>query len=118
MHDATIALKRFDKTLKGAGWTSRFPALEELFRSWVGHLLFSCSAFRLNGPEQGVAARIYSSGAVNYPVSGLKDVVPNLWSVIVIRRRETFVANTVTGFADVFPDHDRIASHRLDWVRS
>lgn len=114
--DTTIALKRFDDTLKHASWISLFPALDDLFQASIGHLLFSCSAFRMSGPEQGVAARTYSSDPDNYPVSGLKDIVPNRWSDIVIRRREPFVANTVEGFADVFPDHKLIASLGLGSV--
>ncbi len=116
MDDVKIVLKRFEETSKSAGWTSLFPALDEVFQASIGHRLFSCSAYQMTGPEQGVAARIYSSDALNYPVSGLKEIVPNRWSDIVIRRREVFVANTVEDFADVFPDHALIASLGLGSV--
>lgn len=116
MPDLTTPLGLFRDTVRNGGWTTLFPALEDLCRATVGHLLFSCSQFRMSGPQQGVAARIYSSDAVSYPVSGLKDIVPNRWTETVIGRRETFVANSVDGFADVFPDHELIASLGLGSV--
>lgn len=116
LHDAALALDRFDAAVRSPGWTNLFPALEELFGATLGHRLFSCSAFRMEGPGQGVAARVYSSDTVNYPVSGLKDIIPNRWSDIVISRHGTFVANSVADFADVFPDHPLIASLGLGSV--
>jgi GAF domain-containing protein len=38
----------------------------------------------------------------------LKQIVPNRWTGIVIEKRETFVANSVAEFSDVFPDHAQI----------
>lgn len=116
LHDATQALDRFDAAVRAPGWTSLFPALEELFRTTLGHRLFSCSAFRMEGTGKGVAARVFSSDTINYPISGLKDIVPNRWSDIVINRQDTFVANSVAGFSDVFPDHQLIASLGLGSV--
>jgi GAF domain-containing protein len=116
LQDAIRALDRFADTVRTPGWTSLFPALEELFSRTLGHRLFSCSVFRMKGPEQGVAARVFSSDTLNYPISGLKDIVPNRWSDIVINRQSTFVANSVEGFADIFPDHLLIASLGLGSV--
>lgn len=70
----------------------------------------------MEGPGQGVAARVFSSDTINYPISGLKDIVPNRWSDIVINRQDIFVANSVSGFSDVFPDHQLIASLGLGSV--
>lgn len=116
MPDDIAPLERFGDIVSTSGWTSLFPALEELCQTCVGHKLFSCSAFRMDGPESGVAARIYSNDTVNYPVSGLKDIVPNRWTEQVIVRRKTFVENSVAGFSDVFPDHQLIASLGLGSV--
>lgn len=90
-----------------------FAALDRLSQGTLGHKLFSCSRFRM---EEGVAARVYTSDEAHYPTSGLKDVVPNRWTDAVIGRGETFVANSVEGFADVFPDHALIASLGLGSV--
>ncbi|MBF9051254.1 GAF domain-containing protein [Roseobacter sp. HKCCD9010] len=116
MLDDIHALRRFGKTLSCDKWISPFPALEELCQVMMGHKLFSCSIFRMSGPQQGVAARVYSNDAGSYPISGLKEIVPNRWTEHVILRRQTFVANSVDGFMDVFPDHALIASLGLGSV--
>lgn len=109
-------MQRFDIAVRTAGWASLFPALDELCNTIVGHRLFSCSVFQMSGPESGVAARIYTSDPENYPLSGLKDIVPNRWTRHVLVDRETFVANSVDEFSDVFPDHEFIASLGLGSV--
>jgi hypothetical protein len=114
--DETTALQRFDAVIRTDKWTSLFPALDELCQASIGHRLFSCSVFQMNGPESGLASRIYTSDPENYPLSSLKTIVPNRWTDQVIIRRETFVANSVDGFADVFPDHAFIASLGLGSV--
>lgn len=116
MTEGPDALDRFRSAVGTGGWTSLFPALDDLCQATVGHRLFSCSVFRMTGPQDGVAARVYSSDAASYPVSGLKDIVPNRWTERVIGRGEVFVANSVHGFADVFPDHERIAALGLGSV--
>lgn len=116
MLDETTALQRFDAVIRTDRWTSLFPALDELCQASIGHRLFSCSVFQMNGPESGLASRIYTSDSQNYPLSSLKTIVPNRWTDQVIIRRETFVANSVDGFADVFPDHAFIASLGLGSV--
>lgn len=116
MLDEIPPLKRFSDVVRNDQWTSLFPELEQLCQEIVGHRLFSCSIFKMTSAEGGVAARIYTNDPQNYPVSGLKEIVPNRWTDIVIARREVFVANTVEGFSDVFPDHDFIASLGLGSV--
>lgn len=116
MFNEKVPYERFANAVRNDGWTSLFPALEELCQAYVGHRLFSCSIFRMNGPESGVAARIYTNDPVNYPLSGLKEIVPNRWTRQVISERKIFVANTVEGFSDVFPDHEIIASLGLGSV--
>ncbi len=116
MLDEIAPLRRFDEVVRTKNWTSLFPALDELCADLVGHKLFSCSVFDMTGSQKGVAARVYTSDPANYPVSGLKEIVPNRWTDIVIRQRKVFVANSVEGFADVFPDHALIASLGLGSV--
>jgi len=116
LHDGTAPLERFARTVRSDGWTNLFPALEDLCQACIGHRLFSVSEFRMTGPESGVAARIYTSDPENYPLSGLKEIVPNRWTELVIREREVFVANSVEGFSDVFPDHEIIAALGLGSV--
>jgi GAF domain-containing protein len=110
------ALTRFAQTVQAPGWTSLFPALALLCAEVAGHRLFTCSVFRLSGPETGLSARVYSSDQASYPVSGLKPVTPNRWTGIVIGEGRPFVANTVAGFVDVFPDHAFIAALGLGSV--
>lgn len=109
-------LSRFSDIAEAGNWTSLFPALADLCQSVIGYRLFSCSRFQLTGAEGGVAARVYTSDEVNYPTSGLKQIVPNRWTRTVIDRRAIFVANSVDGFSDVFPDHELIASLGLESV--
>lgn len=116
MTDACRPLHQFETAVQQVGWSSLFPALDELCQTIIGHRLFSCSTFRMEGPQKGVAARIYTSDEVNYPRSGEKEIVPNRWTEQVIAGRQIFVANSVEGFADVFADHERIASLGLGSV--
>lgn len=60
--------------------------------------------------DAGIARRAYSNMPEAYPTSGTKPITPNAWFDIVHGRRETFVANTLTEIAAVFPDYDLIGS--------
>jgi hypothetical protein len=114
--DTSPPLARFETAARSAGWTSLFPALQDLCQATIGHRLFSCSSFCMDGPQSGVAARVHTSDAVHYPQSGLKEIQRNRWTEQVVARHQVFVANDVAGFADVFPDHDLIASLGLGSV--
>ncbi|MDO5643410.1 MAG: GAF domain-containing protein [Paracoccus sp. (in: a-proteobacteria)] len=53
----------------------------------------------------GLARRAYSSHPGDYPVSGVKPMIPDGWSDRVIGAGESFVANSTAEFAPYFPDH-------------
>ena len=108
-------LTHFTDQIQSAELTNPFAALETLCQSVLGHRLFSCSVFDLD-QSVAVAARVYSNNAKSYPVSGLKDIVPNRWTNIVIDQGNLFVANTVEEFSDVFPDYEKIAELGLGSV--
>lgn len=70
----------------------------------------------MTGVESGFAARVYTSDPANYPVSGVKKIIPNRWTKQVILGCAPFVTNSVEGVADVFPDHQFIADLGLGSV--
>lgn len=106
-------LQRFADEIATTDQANLFPALETLCQTIVGHRLFSCSVFDM---QQNVAARIYTNDSDSYPVSGIKNIVENRWTDIVLDQHKTFVANTVEEFSDVFPDHEKIAALGLGSV--
>ena len=106
----TSPFDRFNQTVKSSAWDTLFPALEKLFAETIGHKLFSCSVFKLDATNSGTAARVYSNDEASYPISGLKEIVPNRWTRLVVDEHQTFVANSVGEFSDVFPDHEKIAA--------
>jgi hypothetical protein len=84
-----------------------FAALETIVQERIGAVIYSASVF---DTTRGVSRRVHTNMPEAYPVSGLKQIVPNRWTAIVIDRHETFVANTIEEIAEVFPDADLIAS--------
>lgn len=88
-----------------AGW----EALDQLAASLVGHKLFTVS---LTDMKAGLVRRAYSNRPTEYPTSGTKPLRGNTgdWFEHVFNRRQTFVANTIEDIAEVFPDHELIAS--------
>ncbi len=58
----------------------------------------------------------YTNNPSAYPTSGTKVVELNVWTEIVLERRETYVANTLAEIATVFPDHALIGSLGLGSV--
>ncbi|MXY33436.1 MAG: GAF domain-containing protein [Boseongicola sp. SB0676_bin_33] len=90
-----------------------FRRLEAMCRALVGVKLFTCSRFDL---AAGVAERIYTSDEEAYPLTGLKEIVPNRWTGIVLDRREPFLATTIEELRDVFPDHEKIEALGLGAV--
>jgi GAF domain-containing protein len=84
-----------------------FLALQTLNREEVGAKLFTLMTF--DAPA-GLSRRVHSSHPREYPVSGSKPLSVGVWSRTVIEERRTFVANTISAIAEVFPDHELIDS--------
>ena len=90
-----------------------FRRLEEMCEALVGVKLFTCSRFDL---AARTAERVYTSDEEAYPLTGLKDIVPNRWTDIVLDRREPFLAASIDELRDVFPDHEKIEALGLGAV--
>ncbi len=60
--------------------------------------------------KAGLARRAYTSHPQDYPTSGTKPIPENHWFAQIHDRRAPFVANIIAEIADVFPDHETIAS--------
>jgi hypothetical protein len=100
--------KQFDHAIAHAtNAASVWKALEELSRATPGHRLFTVMTVDM---QAGLARRAYSSNTSAYPVSGTKPIQRNAWFEFVHGRQQSFVANTLTGIAEVFPDHELIGS--------
>ena len=84
-----------------------FAALQAWVVQEVGAIIFSCSTFDL---AAGKSRRVHTNQPQVYPLSGLKDIIPNAWTAQVLDGRKTFVANTLADIAQVFPDHEVIRS--------
>ena len=82
-------------------------ALEDMTRSLIGVRLFTLMTF---DREAGLARRCYSNMPDAYPCSGTKPVDSDRWSEQVLNGKQSFVANDIEGIADVFSDHELIAS--------
>ncbi|MEM9107297.1 MAG: hypothetical protein AAGC96_16725, partial [Pseudomonadota bacterium] len=75
-----------------------FRELEDVIDRLVGVKLFTCSRFDL---KAGKAERIYTNNAEAYPLTGLKDIVPNRWTRIVLDNRRPFLATDIEGVRHV-----------------
>ncbi len=84
-----------------------FRQLDQLVQESIGAIIFTCSTF---DTRTRMARRVYTNQQDAYPTSGLKEIIPNPWTEIVLDRGETFVANSIGDIAQVFPDHVLIAS--------
>ena len=84
-----------------------FGELQGIVDRLVGVQLFTCSRFDL---QAGKAERIFTNNAEAYPLTGLKDIVPNRWTRTVLDGRQPFLAEDIEGLRDVFPDHEKIES--------
>lgn len=98
------ALQRFTQAV-ALGPTAPFAALHTFCDETIGARLFTCSRFDL---VAGQAERIYTSDAEAYPLTGLKEIVPNRWTGIVLDERRPFLATGIEELRDVFPDHAKI----------
>ena len=90
-----------------------FRRVEEMCEALVGVKLFTCSRFDL---VARTAERVYTSDEEAYPRTGLKEIVPNRWTDIVLDRREPFLAASIDELRDVFPDHEKIEALGLGAV--
>ncbi len=100
-------LSRFAAVIEDGTVDQAFGALEAWVRQDIGAVIYTASVFDLVAAK---SRRIYTNLPDIYPVSGLKDIVPNAWSAVVLDRRQTFVANSLDEIRQVFPDHAIIAS--------
>ena len=102
-----LDLQSFISTAETGTPDQIFTALEARVQTEVGAVIFSCSTFDL---KAGQSRRIYTNQPLIYPVSGLKEIIPNAWTRQVLDQRKTFVANTLDEIRRVFPDHAIIGS--------
>ncbi len=84
-----------------------FSGLNTLADSLVGARLFTLTAVDFQRQE---ATRIFSNMPEAYPRQGTKPILSDAWSERVLKRSETFVANTIDTIAKVFFDHELIRS--------
>lgn len=82
-------------------------ALHRLAQASIGARLFSVMQF---DADTRLAARLYTSDPLNYPLAGTKPLPDNHWTEQVIDRQRMFVANDLAGVAAVFADHALIDS--------
>lgn len=101
-----IDLGEFVDVAQSGSALELFAALDQLAQREVGAIIFSCSIFDV---VKGKAERVYTNQPEAYPLSGLKDIIPNAWTRKVLDNSETFVANSIAEIAEVFPDHPLIA---------
>ena len=65
---------------------------------------------------KGLAKRLYSSDPDSYAIGGFKDIEQNHWTSVVLDDQQPFTANTIAELAEVFFDHQLIASLGLGSV--
>lgn len=103
----------FARAMPTATPASLFALLNRIFDDLVGVRLFTCSRFDLRA---GQAERIYTNDPDTYPLTGLKEIVPNRWTGIVLDERRPFLSTHIDGVRDVFPDHEKIEALGLGSV--
>ena len=84
-----------------------FTALARLANEVLDLKLFT---MMISNEDRGVAQRIFSDNPDAYPVGGEKPIQANLWTDMVLDRKETFVGNSIEELANVFPDWELIQS--------
>lgn len=106
MTEIQNALKVFENALADAkNSTLAYDALCDLAKATVGAKLFTVMTVDM---QAMLARRAYSDDPKNYPTSGTKPIEMDRWFEQVHGRHETFVANTLSDIATVFPDGDLI----------
>tara|TARA_B110000438_G_C15576822_1_gene547815 strand:- start:315 stop:800 length:486 start_codon:yes stop_codon:yes gene_type:complete len=99
------ALNRFSDLASDATSSQLFAELHSMCDTLVGVKLFTCSSFDF---VTGKAERIYTSDPEAYPLTGLKNIVPNRWTELVIDSRKPFLAKNISELRDIFSDHEKI----------
>ncbi len=84
-----------------------FEALCVFAQHTVGAKLFTLMTFEAR--TRG-ARRVFSNMPDAYPELGTKPLNETWWSDHVLDGHKTFVANDIDAIAEVFPDHELIAS--------
>lgn len=98
----------FDQALAAATTeTEIFDALYALTQTVTKAHLFTVMTVDM---EAGLARRAYTNMPEAYPTSGTKPITRDAWFAQVHDRHETFVANTISDIAAVFPDYELINS--------
>ena len=101
-------LGEFDREIGAArGSEAAWAALCRYASAIAGHRLFTVMTVDL---DAGLARRAYSDHPAEYPVTGTKLIQRDAWFDIVRGQRRSFVANTISGIAKVFPDFELIRS--------
>ena len=84
---------------------SIYKALHQEANTLAGAKLFTIMVL---DNDAGLARRAYTSHPTDYPATGSKPMRQDRWSAQVIDGKQSFVANSTEGFADVFSDHPLI----------
>ncbi len=100
---------RVTEALAGAGGQpmAALEALGRLSEEVTGATLVTLMT---SDSVTGEAERIWSNMPDEYPVAGRKPMNETHWSRTVLGEHKTFVANTIEEIAEVFFDHEQIAS--------
>jgi hypothetical protein len=102
LHNLASALASADNQPR-----TTFEALCAFAQQTVGAKLFTLMTFEAR--TRG-AQRVFSNMPDAYPELGTKPLNETWWSDHVLDGHKTFVANDIDAIAEVFPDHELIAS--------
>ena len=106
--ETTANLAAFDAAIAAAtNAQACWQALQIVCAATAGARLFTVTTV---DKTAGLARRAYTSNPIAYPVSGTKPIHRDAWFAIVHDKHQLFVANTLAGIAEVFPDHQLIGS--------
>jgi GAF domain-containing protein len=106
------SMKRLADALREPGQPGTlFGAIEAEAQALVGHRLFTL--LYVDGQD---VARIYSSNAVAYPVSGRKTMGPTPWGTHVLIEKRPYLGRDAAAIRWAFFDHELIASLGLGSV--
>lgn len=84
-----------------------FLALEKIFKTEVGTLLFTASTFDI---PAGKSRRVHSDNEAAYPTGGFKPIAPGKWTQTVLVEKRPFASLRIEEIAEVFFDWKLIQS--------